>query len=455
MFKINCNIQGKIILSDPTHPFNKPNIPNSQSKALALSGINDSANIDPISVKPIPRISIRAFCEDDKTANAIQMSAEDRRLSKAHVNVGMGGIKAATEYYKDSPTPNLIVVESTLDRTNIVLELDKLSEYCDVGTKVVVIGHTNDVQLYRELLKRSVSEYIIAPISPLSFMESISNLYHEQSNKPVGQVITFYGAKGGVGSSTICHNVGWSLSKQVESSVSIADFDLAFGTTGLNFNQDPIQGIAEALQTPERFDDQLLDRLLAKCTDNLSILAAPVILDRNHDLSPDTCETVIEIARQNIPYVLVDVPHQWNSWTKNLLLKSDEVVITATPDLANLRNSKNIFDMLKQTRNNDRPPHLVLNKVNTPKRPEISASEFCKGINITAAMTLEFDGETFGTAANNGQMIEELNHKSKYVNSFHELAMIITNRKTTKNTTTSKQIKSVLFPIFQSLKLTR
>ena len=157
----------------------------------------------------------------------------------------------------------------------MLAELDRLAECCDAGTKVVVIGHTNDVVLYRELLKRGVSEYLIAPIAPLQLIESLSNLYNNPETDPVGNVIAFIGAKGGVGSSTVCHNAAWAMSEILKSNVVVADLDLAFGTTGLDFNQDPVQGIAEALQSPERLDEVLLDRLLTKCSEHLSIFAAP------------------------------------------------------------------------------------------------------------------------------------------------------------------------------------
>ena len=127
------------------------------------------------------------------------------------------------------------------------IELDQLAECCDAGTKVVVIGHVNDVVLYRELLRRGVSEYVVAPVQPIAFMEAVSNLYNDPTSDPVGHVIAFVGAKGGVGSSTICHNVAWTISERMKSNVVVADLDLAFGTTGLDFNQDPVQGIAEAL----------------------------------------------------------------------------------------------------------------------------------------------------------------------------------------------------------------
>ena len=63
--------------------------------------------------RPIPRISIQAFCEDAATAEVIQIAAEDRRLSKAHVSVHMGGTAAGVAHYQESPTPNLIIVESS------------------------------------------------------------------------------------------------------------------------------------------------------------------------------------------------------------------------------------------------------------------------------------------------------------------------------------------------------
>ena len=313
----------------------------SGSTAVATAsevGQNTSEMIN--AARPVPRISIQAFCETQPVADVVQHAAEDRRLSKAHVSVHMGGAPAAVAHYDSNPTPNLIILEVSGSRDDVIEQVDALAECCDVGTKVVLIGHINDVVMYRELIRRGVSEYLVAPVSPLMLMEGISNLYNDPDTDPVGNVIAFIGAKGGVGSSTISHNVAWTISELLTSDVVIADFDLAFGTTGLDFNQDPVQGIADALSTPERLDEVLLDRLLTKCTDHLSIFAAPVVLDRDYDMSPEACETVIDVVRQNVPYVVLDLPHTWTDWSKRLLTQADEIVITATPDLANLRNTK-------------------------------------------------------------------------------------------------------------------
>jgi pilus assembly protein CpaE len=426
------------------------NLDTGHELAPSASGALDDAPSH-VKARPIPRISIQAFCEDPATAEVLQTATADRRLAKSHVSVHMGGATAAVAHYHESPTPNLIVVETTLPRAQMLSELDRLAECCDAGTKVVVIGRTNDVVLYRELLKRGVSEYLIAPISALHLIESLSSLYNNPATDPVGNVIAYIGAKGGVGSSTVCHNTAWAMSEFLKSNVVVADLDLAFGTTGLDFNQDPVQGIAEALQSPERLDEVLLDRLLTKCSEHLSIFAAPVVLDRDYEISADACDLVLDVVRQNVPFVAVDLPHTWTPWVKRVLLQADEIVITAVPDLANLRNAKNLMDLLKQNRANDGPPHLVINMAKAPKRPEISAKEFSVALDLVPSQVIEFDAETFGLASNNGQMIEEFASKAKAAQQFRELALALAHRKEQKE----EKKSSPLAPLLERFKLKR
>ena len=68
----------------------------------------------------------------------------------------------------------------------------------------------------------------------------------------------------------------------------------------------------------------LLDRLLTKCADHLTIFAAPVVLDRDYEITADGCDQVIDVVRQNVPYVVVDLPHTWTAWTKSMLFPADE-----------------------------------------------------------------------------------------------------------------------------------
>ncbi|MCQ0989537.1 AAA family ATPase [Jiella sp. LLJ827] len=379
-------------------------------------------------VRPIPRISVQAFCESESIERPIEKAGADRRMAKAHLKVQMGGIRAAVEHFQSAPTPNLVILESRLPPSELLHELERLAEVCDPGSKVVIIGHYNDVALYRDLIHRGISEYLVAPISIGDVMTVIGDLFVAEGNEPLGRSIAFVGAKGGVGSSTIAHNVAWSISNLFASDVVLADLDLAFGTANINFDQDPAQGIAEALFSADRIDDVYLDRLLAQCAEHLSLLAAPSMLDRTYDFEGDAFSALIETAQRGAPAVVLDVPHVWNEWTRNVLAQVDRVVITATPDLANLRNTKNLVDTLKKLRPNDGPPSLILNQLAIPKRPEISADEFCEPLGLEPIGEIAFDPHLFGNAANSGRMLAETDSKHPTVAVLSTIAHVLTGR---------------------------
>jgi pilus assembly protein CpaE len=400
--------------------------------ALDQSSEETPRTPDPAEIRPAPRISLQAFCETGDLAAAVEAAGGDRRMARAHVKVQMGGLPAAVEAYGTSPTPNLVVIETRQVGEKLFAELERLAHVCDPGTKVVLIGHVNDIQLYRELMRRGVSEYLTMPVPVLSIIRAVSDLYADPSSEPLGRSIAFIGAKGGTGSSMVAHNVAWSIARRFSNDVVLADLDLAFGTAGLDFNQDPSQGIADAVHAPERLDDTFLERLLARCTDHLNLLAAPATLDRTYDFEEQVFEGIIDVAQGGVPAVVLDVPHVWTAWAKKTLLAADEVVITAEPDLANLRNAKNLIDLLKAARRNDSPPRLVLNKVGMTKRPEIKPDEFVASLGIGLDATIPFDAQLFGTAANNGQMIAETDAKSPVANAFVEIAQIVTGRTETR-----------------------
>jgi pilus assembly protein CpaE len=111
----------------------------------------------------VPRITIQAFCEHSQTAQLVESAVHDRRMSKVALTTHNGGLDGAVETYKANPTPNLIIVETTLAPEQIPGALSRLAEVCDASTRVIVLGHVNDVQLYRELIRSGISEYIVLP----------------------------------------------------------------------------------------------------------------------------------------------------------------------------------------------------------------------------------------------------------------------------------------------------
>jgi pilus assembly protein CpaE len=397
-------------------------------------------------IAPAPRVSVQAFCETAETAAAVRSAGEDRRLSKAHLSIQMGGMAAAIEAYHTVPTPNVIILE-TEGRSDILAGLDQLATVCDAGTRVVVIGTINDAAPYRELVRRGVSDYVIGPVDTLDVVRSICSLFSASEAVAVGRIIAIVGAKGGVGASTVAHNVAWAIARDLALDSVVIDLDLAFGTAGLDYNQDPTQGIANAVFSPDRLDTAYMDRLLSKCTEHLSLLAAPATLEQVYDFGANAFDSVFDTLRMTTPCIVLDIPHQWSGWTKRALVGADDILIVAEPDLANLRNTKNMLSLLKAARPNDRAPLYCLNQVGMPKRPEIGARGFAKTIESQPIAAIRFDPRLFGTAANNGQMIAELAAKHRTTEMFLQIAQRLTGRGETK-----KPRGSFLAPILRKLR---
>jgi pilus assembly protein CpaE len=374
----------------------------------------------------------------------IRTAFADRRMARAHGTVAAGGIPAAVLLYQTQSTPNLLMVESSSPREELLASLTSLAEVCQPDTKVVILGHANDVVLYRELMRQGISEYVVAPFAPLQIVEAVASLYRNERAGPVGRVIAFVGAKGGTGSSTIAHNCAWEFARTTDVETTIIDLDLAFGTAALNFNVDASGGIMEAIAQPDRVDGLLLDRLLVPLGEKLSLLGGSGGVETDFLIEAHVIETILVAMRTSVPAIIVDVPNAWAPWVKFTLLHADQIIVTAEPELASLRNAKALVDMLKTARPNDPPPGVILNKVGVTKRPEISAADFGKAVGVDVVATIPFDPPNFGAALNNGRVLLDMAPRSKPADAIRKLARTLAGDKGKATAASSSLLKRLL-----------
>ncbi len=371
-------------------------------------------------IPPLPRITVEVFCERPETVAVMQAVVSDRRMMRTHTQIYSGGIAAAAQYHAQTPTPNLLVVESSAAPDQLIASLSALSQVCSAETKVIVLGHVNDINLYQSLIAQGISDYITAPFSTAQVLASFSRQFASE-NAVIGKVVTFMGAKGGVGSSVIAHNIAWLMSEKHGSGTVIADLDLAFGTAGLDFDADPAQGIIDALSSKDRLDSTFIDRLLHKCSERLMLLASPASVDRVTDIPGETLDVIIDILRSTTPCTVIDLPTTWSDWMKVVLSQTDKLVIVSTLELAALRNTKSLVDNIKSVRPSDEPPLLVINQAEMGGRPEIPLAKFSSAVGLEVASVIPFDAKVFGQALNAGKMIPQVAPKSPAAQEFEKL----------------------------------
>lgn len=394
---------------------------------------------------PLPRVAVQVFCLTPALRETAEAATLDRRMARAQVRIQMGGVNAAIEAFRNAPTPNLILVEFSADEVETLpYALDELSRHCDPDTRVILVGPINDVQLYREAIRRGVSDYLVLPLTPITFIGALAELFHPKAGQRLGRCVAFIPAKGGCGSSTLAHNIGWLAGARLSMPTVLVDSDLPYGTAALNFNLDPLNGLADVLFSQEKADTHIVERSLSKVTESLSLLAASPSIERSFDLAPSALDEVIDVLRASAPLTIIDLPHQWSGWVQHVVAACDDLMIVAEPELASLRSVKQIMDHASRMRSHDRPMALVVNKIGIPKRPEIPAAEFLKHFPASEQFRIPFDANLFGTAANNGQMIFEAGAPSSIEQIFVEMASFAAGRQQNRPVKAKPSITTLL-----------
>lgn len=369
------------------------------------------------SERPLPAISIFAAYDRPEVGKLLECFAADRRASRAEILVERGGVDAAAVRFTAQPAANLIIVDTTLRRAEMLAGLDRLAPALQQGAKLIVLGALNDVALLRDLAQRGVHEYIVPPIGPDALMRTVCGLYAESDTSRVVAVI---GARGGVGASSAAHNIAWSISERQELGATLVDLDLCFGTAAFAFKQVAQQSVTDLLGA--------IERPLAQHNERLQILTAPAALEPSAAIDEEVMHILIERARRTSPFVVLDLPHAWTGWTRQTLIDADDVVIVAAPDLASLRNAKSIIEALKPARGAKSSPLVALSMVGVPKRPEIMAKDFAEAVGVVPSAALPFDGELFGVSEITGRVVGDIAPDSKAAAAYDALATAITGR---------------------------
>jgi pilus assembly protein CpaE len=213
---------------------------------------------------------------------------------------------------------------------------------------------------------------VVAPISMADIVAVISAIFVDPEAAPIGRSIAFIGAKGGVGSSTIAHNVAWAMSSLFKSEVVVADLDLAFGTANINFDQDPARASPKRSFRRNASTRSTLTGCWRSAPSTCRCSAAPSSLDRIYDFDADPFAEIIDTAQRSAPTA--------GARRAARLERLDQDDADAGRRSRHHRDAgtrepaqhQELVDTLKKLRPNDAPPKLILNQVGIPKRPEIA-----------------------------------------------------------------------------------
>jgi pilus assembly protein CpaE len=270
----------------------------------------------------------------------------ERVLQEASVLLGRcaimrGGISKAIEYLSEQRSPQLLLVD--ISGVDLPLPLiHQLAEVCEPGTNVVTIGDENDVALYRDLIEAGVSNYIVKPLTREMLTKVLTKPNVGDVGKAaalkLGKIVSFVGARGGVGTTTLAANLAWYLANRQGRRVALVDLDLQSGDCSMLFNLENVPGLRDALANPLRLDHLLIDRIMSKVGERLFLLGSEEPLHDNLQLTPMAIDTLFSVLRAHFHFIIVDVPRIPAPAYRRALEMADRRVVVVDQTMRSMRD---------------------------------------------------------------------------------------------------------------------
>jgi pilus assembly protein CpaE len=323
-----------------------------------------------------------------------------------HIIVG-SPLDAVSEFAKRTFSPNYLFLDIGERGADVLPEIDKIAEYCEPGTRVVVIGLINDVNFYRELKERGVSEYFIKPARPDAIREVL--YYKQEENTGAGEVISVMCAASGDGASTVAINTAYALATEYNKTVVLVDMDYQFGMIAKNLDLTTQFGIKEMFDNPDRgIDSALIERVILQYKDSrLSVISAPNQLHFIPQVPDEFIYNLITTLSNDYDFVIIDLPHVWNPLTSACLSQSNHIVMVGQLWLRSITHSSRLLNAWRKIGIKDKQISLVANRSGAKFKEAVSAGDFERVCGLSFRAQFDNDTKSVIAAENNGRTILE------------------------------------------------
>jgi len=284
--------------------------------------------------------------------------------------------------------PDVVLMDINMPGMDGITAGERITEVSP-GTQVIMMSVQGEADYLRRSMLAGAREFLIKPFTAGELVTSIRRVYElgqrrrsvsvpaqevgapdvastvpTQPTPPpqVGKIITVYGAKGGVGASTIVVNTAIAIRERTKGKVAIVDAKLQFGDIGVLLNISSSRNIVDAAEHIDELDAEFLGNLMITHSSGIKVLPSPPRPEMAELVSTEQFVTIMEILRQAFDYVMVDT---WTSLlepTLSLLDLSDRIVLLTTTEIPAIKNAKSFFEVTEALNYDPAKTLLVLNK---------------------------------------------------------------------------------------------
>ena len=306
--------------------------------------------------------------------------------------------------------------------------LETLRELVDLGFEhILVIGPTDHADFILKVIQQGAYQYlgydqVGSELIPL--LKRGSAAVHGE-RQDAGQVISIVGTHGGCGASTCATNLALAMARG-DSSVALIDLNLPRGDVAALLDLEAPHTIADLCQNAARMDRAMFEQSFARHEGGVAALAAPRQIGQDGQVTPVGIRKVLNMAQMEFPFTFIDLPHTASDVERQVLPRSDRVLVVTLLDFTALRHARRVLTYLQEIGIDDERIHLVVNRGNRPG--ELSRQEARRILEREARFWIPEDAKNVNYANNRGTPLVLMKPRSAAAKAIRDIARQLSGR---------------------------
>jgi len=346
---------------------------------------------------------VTAVLFDDNTEFVLDMTKKVQSSNKVKIVTATRDFSELETILKKDRADILIFGPSLMNEDMISFAQLVSAKYPYVG--IILISSDVNTDLLRDGLRAGVKDVLPVTATSEQIVQTILIAYQssqricravkdhlpesaveESTTKHSANVLTFFGAKGGVGTSFIATNVAVGLARQTKSEVIILDLDLQFGDVAVMLRLKPVHTMFDVVSAIERLDADMMKGFLSTHTSGLKALLAPVLPDKADAVSSEDILKIIDVLKGMCDYLIVDTPTALDDRVLVALDNADQICVVTSLDVPSLKDTKLSLNMMQLLRYPKERIKLVLNRANS--KVKLSIKDVENSLETRATLTI-------------------------------------------------------------------
>ncbi|MFX1802774.1 AAA family ATPase [Paraburkholderia sp. A1RO-5] len=340
-----------------------------------------------------------AVVADAPSTEVIKSVVIDQGIATSHVT--LGSLDDAVQIMTSlKESPHHLIVDIT-GSTMPISDLTRLAEAVDPSVAVIVVGERNDVGLFRSLLQIGVHDYLVKPLTAELVRRALSSTSGGAATR-MGKVLSFVGARGGVGVTTIATALASHLADATRRRIAYIDLDPYGGAATSMLGVAANNGLIELLQNPQRLDQQLINQAFVAQSDRLLVLASELPYNQEFTLRQGALGELVAMLKRHFHYIMLDLPGRAGRVVEEALDASSTVHVVADLSVQSAREAARLC-RFAQTLDSAPAITVLLNEARQPVSGRVREDDFINALARGSVHSLPYAPQSLALAENLGE----------------------------------------------------